>query len=133
MGMAIKSELADAGFDLWEAWSLQAESFNTKDARDVWKSIRAGGKVTIGTLFYEAKANGWRDDGMHQKPTPEELAERRRIAAERAAKEEAEIARERAATASRAGGDPASGDGSESRPSLSGTQASFARSDPARD
>ena len=102
MGMAIKSELADTGFDLWEAWSLQAESFNTKDARDVWKSIRAGGKVTIGTLFYEAKANGWRDDGMHQKPTSEELAERRRIAAERAAQEEAEIARERADTASRA-------------------------------
>ncbi|MDP1527505.1 MAG: DUF3987 domain-containing protein [Rhodocyclaceae bacterium] len=102
IGMAIKSELADTGFDLWEAWSLQAESFNTKDARDVWKSIRAGGKVTIGTLFYEAKANGWRDDGMHQKPTPEELAERRRIAAERAAKEEAEIARERADTAKKA-------------------------------
>jgi len=102
MGMAIKSELADTGFDLWEAWSLQAESFNTKDARDVWKSIRAGGKVTIGTLFYEAKANGWRDDGMHQKPTPEELAERRRIAAERAAKEEAEIARERADTSKKA-------------------------------
>ena len=90
MGMAIKSELADTGFDLWEAWSLQAESFNTKDARDEWKSIRAGGKVTIGTLFYEAKANGWRDDGGHQMPTPEELAERRRIAAERAAKEDAE-------------------------------------------
>ncbi|TXI72668.1 MAG: topoisomerase [Dechloromonas sp.] len=102
MGMAIKSELSDAGFDLWEAWSLQAESFNGKDARDVWKSIRAGGKVTIGTLFYEAKANGWRDDGAHQKPTPEELAERRRIAAERAAKEEAEIARERADTAKKA-------------------------------
>lgn len=102
MGMAIKSELADTGFDVWEAWSLQAESFNTKDARDVWKSIRAGGKVTIGTLFYEAKANGWRDDGMHQKPTPEELAERRRIAVERAAKEEAEIARERADTAKKA-------------------------------
>ncbi len=102
MGMAIKSELADTGFDLWEAWSLQAESFNGKDARDVWKSIRAGGKVTIGTLFYEAKANGWRDDGGHQMPTPEELAERRRIAAERAAKEEAEIARERADTAKKA-------------------------------
>lgn len=102
MGMAIKSEFADTGFDVWEAWSLQAESFNTKDARDVWKSIRAGGKVTIGTLFYEAKVNGWRDDGMHQKPTPEELAERRRIAAERAAKDEAEIARERADTAKKA-------------------------------
>jgi len=102
MAMAIRSEFPDTGFDLWEAWSLQAESFNTKDARDVWKSIRAGGKVTIGTLFYEAKANGWRDDGMHQKPTPEELSERRRIAAERAAKEEAEIARERADTAKNA-------------------------------
>lgn len=102
MGMAIKSELADTGFDVWEAWSLQDDSFNTKDARDVWKSIRASGKVTIGTLFYEAKANGWRDDGAHQKPTPEELAERRSIAAERDAKEEAEITRKRADTASMA-------------------------------
>ena len=102
MGMAIKSELADAGFDLWDEWSQPADSYDTRDARDVWKSIRAGGKVTIGTLFYEAKANGWRDDGMHLKPTPEELAERRRIAAERAAKEEAEIARERADTAKKA-------------------------------
>ena len=68
----------------------------------MWKSIRAGGKVTIGTLFYEAKANGWRDDGMHRKPTPAELAERWRMTAERAAKEEAEIARERADTAKKA-------------------------------
>ncbi|OOO03602.1 MAG: DNA primase TraC [Chromatiales bacterium USCg_Taylor] len=102
MGMAVKSELGDAGFDVWEAWSLEADSFNAKDARDVWKSIRGNGKVTAGTLFHEAKANGWRDDGTHQKPTPEELAERRRMAAERAAKEEAEIARERAEAASKA-------------------------------
>ena len=102
MGMAIKSELGDTGFGVWETWSLQAESFNGKDARDVWKSIRASGKVTIGTLFYEAKANGWRDDGRLQKPTLDEIAERRRIAAERAAKEEAEIGRERADTAAKA-------------------------------
>ena len=102
MGMAIKSELGDSGFDLWDGWSQQAESYKNGDARDVWKSIRANGKVTAGTLFHEAKANGWRDDGMHQKPTPEELAERRRIASERAAKEEAEIARERADTAKKA-------------------------------
>jgi putative DNA primase/helicase len=102
MGMAIKSELGDTGFDVWEEWSLQAESFNLKDARDVWKSIRAGGKVTIGTLFYVAKANGWRDDGRHQLPPPDEVAEQRRIATERAAKEQAEIARERAETAKKA-------------------------------
>ena len=43
MGMAIKSELGDAGFDLWEAWSQQDESFDAKAARDVWKSIRGNG------------------------------------------------------------------------------------------
>ena len=99
MGMAIKSEVGDAGFDLWEGWSQQADTFNAKDARDVWKSIRINSKVTAGTLFHEAKANGWRDDGTHQKPTPEELAERQRINAERAALEEARIARERAEAA----------------------------------
>ncbi len=102
MGMAVKYELGDTGFDVWEGWSLQAESFNAKDARDVWKSLRGNGKVTAGTLFHEAKAHGWRDDGTHQKPTPEELAERRRIAAERAAKEEADLARERAEAAKKA-------------------------------
>lgn len=45
MGMAIKSKLGDTGFDVWETWSQQAESFNGRDARDVWKSIRASGKV----------------------------------------------------------------------------------------
>jgi putative DNA primase/helicase len=102
MGMAIKSQLNGEGFDLWDAWSQQADSYNAKDSRDVWRSIRADGGVAIGTLFYEAKANGWRNDGGHQMPTPEDIAERRRIATERAAKEEAEIARERADTASRA-------------------------------
>ena len=102
MGMAIKSEIGDTGFELWNEWSQQAASYNAKDARNVWKSIRAGGKVTIGTLIHQAMASGWHGDGVHQKPTPEELAERKRIAAERAAKEAAEIARERAVTASRA-------------------------------
>ncbi len=99
MGMAMKSELGDSGFDAWEAWSQPSDSFNPKDARDVWKSIRAGGKVTIGSLFYEAKANGWRDGDTYQKQSPEELAERKRVATERAAKEEAEIVQERAQAA----------------------------------
>jgi putative DNA primase/helicase len=52
--------------------------------------------VTAGTLFYEAKARGWRDDGTRQKPTAEEIEARRRQSAERAAKQEVEKARERA-------------------------------------
>jgi len=102
MGMAIHAEFADTGFDLWEAWSQQAENYKASSVRDVWKGFRAGGGKNIGSLIREAKAQGWRDDGGHQIPTPEELAERRRIAAERAAKEEAEIARERADTAKKA-------------------------------
>ena len=101
MGMAVKSELDDSGFDLWDTWSQQAGSYSARDAKDVWKSIRAGGKVTIGTLFHEAKQNGWRDDGLHQKPTPEELAEWRRIADERTAKEQAQIEDERLTTATK--------------------------------
>ncbi len=102
MGMAIKSELGEGGFQLWETWSQQADSFNRKDARDVWKSIRAGGKVTIGTLIYEARASGWRDDQAFQKPTQKELEERQRMASERAANEAAVIARDRADAAKKA-------------------------------
>lgn len=90
MGMAVKSELGDAGYDLWESWSQQSDSFDPKAASAVWKGIRADGGIRAGTLFHEAKARGWRDDGRHPKPTPEELAEQQRINAERAAKAEAE-------------------------------------------
>lgn len=102
IGMAIKSELSDGGFELWDEWSRTADNYNAKNARTVWKSIKANGKVTAGTLFHEAKAHGWRDDGTYRKPTPEELEAQRRIAAERAAKEEAEIASECAEAAKKA-------------------------------
>lgn len=102
MGMAIKSELGDSGFDLWDDWSQQAESYKGGDARDVWRSIKPCGGVTIGTLFHEAKASGWRDDSNYQRPSPEELAERQRIAAERAACEQVAIQQERQLAASNA-------------------------------
>jgi putative DNA primase/helicase len=88
--------------DLWDAWSRQADSYNAKDTQDSWKSFKAGGGITLGTLFHKAKTRGWRDDGAYQKPTPEEIEARRRLAVERAAKEEAEKVREYAETASKA-------------------------------
>ena len=69
VGMAVKSGWGDAGFDAWDAWSQQADSYSARDARDVWKSISGNGKVTAGTLFHEAKARGW--SGV---PTSEEHA-----------------------------------------------------------
>ena len=102
MGMAVKSELGDEGFDVWESWSEQDESFDPKAAREVWKSLRSNGKVTAGTLFHEAKARGWRDNGTHPKVTAEALTQRRRIAEERAAQEEAERAKREATARERA-------------------------------
>ena len=107
IGCMVKSELGDAGRDLWDEWR---DGRGDDEASSVWKSISETGALKIGTLFHEAKQNGWRDDGRYQKPTPEELAERKRMAAERAAKEEAEIARERADTASRAAATEAKAD-----------------------
>jgi len=101
MGMAIKSELGDSGFDVWDAWSQQAESYKATDARSVWKSIDAG-SVTAGSLFHEAKANGWLDDGGYHKPTDEEIAERNRKAEERAKTEANAIASDRVKTAEKA-------------------------------
>jgi putative DNA primase/helicase len=102
MGMGIKAELGEGGFDMWDQWSQQDESYDPAAARSVWKSIKANGKVTIGTVYHQARENGWRDDGTIRVPTSEELAERRRAAAERTTREEGDISRERAATASRA-------------------------------
>ena len=99
VGCILKSEVGEAGRELWDAWRGDR---GKDEAAAVWKSISETGALKIGTLFHEAKANGWRNDGGYQKPTPEELAERRRITAGVAAREEAVIARERADTAAKA-------------------------------
>src|SRR5690348_966216 len=102
MAFAIKSELGEAGFEVWDAWSQQANTYAPRAARDVWKSAGSGGHITIATLFYEAKVNGWQDTGTHQPPSPEALEQRRRMAAQRAAYESAQIACERSETARKA-------------------------------
>ncbi len=98
MGMAIKSEFGEDGFDAWDAWSQGADSYNEKSAKSVWRSIGVAGKIGIGSLFHEAAANGWRDDGAHRGPlTEQEEAEKRRASAARAAANEAEEARKQKA------------------------------------
>jgi putative DNA primase/helicase len=79
VGMAIKSALGDHGFAIWDAWSQTAENYDARDARDVWKSIRPDGGVTIATLFYEARKRGWRDDAVRILAPEEEAEARRRI------------------------------------------------------
>ena len=102
MGMAIKSELGEHGFDAWDAWGQTADNYSATDSKTVWRSIRPDGKVGVGSLFHEAKQCGWQDDGRRHTLTPAEIAERQRAATERAAADAAEIERERAETAAKA-------------------------------
>lgn len=100
IGMAVKSGLNGEGFDLWDEWSQGADNYKPADARDVWRSITPNGGVAIGTLYREAREHGWRDDCP--RPNPAEQAERQRMAVEREALEQADIARQRKATAAKA-------------------------------
>jgi putative DNA primase/helicase len=78
IGMAIKSELGDDGFEIWNAWSQQDESYNARDARSVWNSIRPDGGITIGTLFWEASAKWLGERPMTDYQTQGASAERGR-------------------------------------------------------
>ncbi|QLG88615.1 DUF3631 domain-containing protein [Chitinibacter bivalviorum] len=82
MAMAVKSELGEAGFDVWDSWSATAENYQSKAAKAVWKSIGAAGKVTIASLFSTAIQNGWKPSKPYTPPTPEQ---RQQIEAERQA------------------------------------------------
>ena len=102
MAMAIKAELGDGGFDIWDEWSQGANNYNAQAARSVWKSCRGSG-VTVGTLFHEAKMNGWRDDDKHAKPSYAQLEAIRLAAAERLTQEGIERAKAQEAAAKKAG------------------------------
>lgn len=80
--MGIKAELNDDGFNLWDNWSQQSKSYNAAAARSVWKSCKGVG-VSIGSVFHEAKANGWRDDSKYERPTDAQIAARNEALAER--------------------------------------------------
>lgn len=67
VGMAIKSELGNDGFGLWDRWSQSAESYKERDARDVWRSIKDGA-IGIGTLFHLAKQYGWNCRNSDSRP-----------------------------------------------------------------
>lgn len=62
VAMAIKSELGDAGFDAWNAWSTQADNYKERDAKAVWRSVKGYGGITIKTLYKMARQNGYSGD-----------------------------------------------------------------------
>lgn len=106
VGMAVKaSDLAEAAaFDLWNEWSERGASYSERGTRDTWRSLKAAGSVTVGTLFGMAKDHGFRfpdaGGGAVQTPAPDEAA---RLAEAKRQQQAAEAARyrERADAAAR--------------------------------
>ena len=59
MAMAVKSELGEAGYAIWDVWSRGSEKYRASSALSVWRSVNGGGAVGIGSLFHAAKMGGW--------------------------------------------------------------------------
>jgi len=83
LGMAVKSELGDSGFGIWNEWSSTASNYVERDAISVWRSIKQG-SVNIATLFYTAKQYGWKTQAsplsvkpLKQAPKPQNSDTRR--------------------------------------------------------
>ncbi|PYE23137.1 phage/plasmid primase-like uncharacterized protein [Paraburkholderia silvatlantica] len=89
VGAALKNELGDAGFDLFDSWSQRGESYNAAAVRSTWRSLSASGGVTINTLFFRAIEHGFDSRGGASTVDPAEL-ERRRAERDRRAAKEAE-------------------------------------------
>ena len=51
----------------WDSWSQTSSKFDRKDQEDTWASFRrrTGRKASIGSIIYEARANGF-DRGKHE-------------------------------------------------------------------
>jgi putative DNA primase/helicase len=91
VGMALKAELGDSGFDVFDTWSQNAENYDAGAAKSVWKGFKAGGKVTIGTLLYEAQQRGF-DIKSHKPAPPVSAEETERLQRERQQRDAEELA-----------------------------------------
>lgn len=107
MGMAIKAEFGENGFEVWDKWSERADSYKAKDARAVWKSFKKRG-IGIGSLIKQAQDNGFTwsaselsdDEKRRREAEAEKRKEenkKRRAAEAQAEKERHETAAKRAA------------------------------------
>lgn len=99
VGMAIRGELGEAGFPIWDEWSRTAPNYNERDASDVWRSFGDSGPVGLGSLFHLAKENGWSDTAPRRELSPEEVEARRKSREEAEAKDREERQRVRAQAA----------------------------------
>ena len=85
LAAALKTELGEAGFTLFDSWSQAApDKYDRSTTASTWRSVHAG-RFTIGTVYHLARENGWQgQEPVRREPTPEE----KRRAAEQRQREE---------------------------------------------
>ena len=103
--MALKSELGEDGFDVWNDWSQGAQQYNSGDVKTTWRSIKVEGGVNIGSLFHLASQNGWRHDGALRQSQSNKISRNHSSAFQKTNTETARLA-----TALWAAGTPAAAD-----------------------
>uniref|UniRef100_UPI004047461A PriCT-2 domain-containing protein n=1 Tax=Yoonia sp. TaxID=2212373 RepID=UPI004047461A len=60
VGLALYAALGSDGRDLWETWSAEASKNDPAYSAEKWDSFANVRSVTVGTLFWLARQNGWR-------------------------------------------------------------------------
>ena len=87
-GMAVKSELGEAGREMWLEWSALGSTFKLKEANNRWKSFKMTGNTRIGSLIFEAQKYGFKleKDAPKVSPYVQEQRKKQRLEAERQAK-----------------------------------------------
>ncbi|WP_250495482.1 PriCT-2 domain-containing protein [Caballeronia sp. GAWG1-1] len=63
--MALKSEFGDSAKEMWLEASANCSNFKQSSAESTWKSVKAGGGVSLGTLYHFAKQNGFDIASFH--------------------------------------------------------------------
>lgn len=76
VGAAVKDELGENGYDLWDEWSQRADNYDNRAAKSTWKSLKPG-SFSIGTVWKLARQNGWQPTKPYTPPSVEEQARRK--------------------------------------------------------
>lgn len=66
VGLALYAALGPEGRDLWEGWSARADKNDPEYTTEKWDSFSSVRSVTVGTLFWLARQNGWRAERVER-------------------------------------------------------------------
>ena len=97
VGAALKRELGQDAFDLWDEWSSRADSYNAKTAKYTWDRFKPG-KAGLGTVFHLAKQSGFDPTGRigHEPLSAQAKLEQAELRAKRAKEQAEEVAKKEA-------------------------------------